>query len=38
MITWDGKEWCAKLADGTVIRSPSKSELEAFLDMLENRS
>jgi hypothetical protein len=35
-IRWDESEgqWASTLTDGTIIRSPSKTELEAFLDML----
>ena len=39
-IRWDDTagQWAATLNDGTgtTIRSPSKTELEAFLDSLEN--
>ena len=39
-IGWDETErqWYVRLPDGSVVRSESKTELESFLDMLDERN
>lgn len=39
-VGWDEMDrcWSARYPDGTIVRSPSLSELEQFIDMVELRN